>query len=406
MPRRTVRMPFGRYLPPMGVEFVYVEALGGIILLLATVAALLWANVDLRSYAEVWRTDLTLGIGRVSITEDLRHWVNDGLMTIFFFVIGIEVKRELVRGELRDPRTASLPIVAAIGGMIVPAAIFATVNLGGSGARGWGIPMATDLAFAIAVLALLGDRVPRSVSLFLLTLAIVDDIGAIVVIAVFYSHGIAFGWLGGAVFAVLAVVVLQRLGAHSPLLYVLPAVALWVCVLQSGVHATLAGVALGLLTPARPFGGKEPIEGLEHRLHPWSSFLVVPVFAIANAGVVLDSRSLERASSSAVAWGIVAGLVVGKPIGIVGATALARRARLGRLPVDMTMSHVIGVGLVAGVGFTVSLFVAELSFAGPLLADAKVGIVAASLVSVLVGAGTLMAMTRRGPVDGTTPSRQ
>jgi Na+:H+ antiporter, NhaA family len=406
MPRRTVRMPFGRYLPPMGSEFVYVEALGGIVLLIGTVIALVWANADISSYADVWTTNLTLGIGNFSISEDARYWVNDGLMTAFFFVVGLEIKRELVRGELRDPRTASLPIVAAAGGMIAPAVIFSLVNAGGSGAHGWGVPMATDIAFAIAVVAILGDRVPRPVGLFLLTLAIVDDIGAIVVIALFYSDGIALAWLGGAVLTVLVVLAFQRVRVHRAIAYVLPGIVLWVCMFESGVHATLAGVVLGLLTPARPFGGREPIEMLEHRLHPWSSLVVVPLFALANAGILLDSRSLGRAADSAVAWGIVAGLVVGKPLGIVGATALARRIGVGRLPVGVHMGHVVGAGMVAGIGFTVSLFVADLSFTGFVLGDAKIGIVAASVCSAALGATLLARLTRGAHDDTTTPSRE
>jgi NhaA family Na+:H+ antiporter len=257
--------------------------------------------------------------------------------------------------------------------------------------------MATDIAFGVVVLAVLGSRVPPGLKLFLLTLAIVDDIGAILVIALFYSEGIAAEWLLGSVGVVLLILVLQRLGLGRPIVYVVPAVVLWVCTQQSGVHATIAGVTLGLLTPARPFGGRAVIERLEHRFHPWSSLLVIPVFAVANAGVHLDAAALERAATSEITWGVVLGLVVGKPVGIVLATALGVRLRLGRLPDGLSLRHVLGVGCVAGIGFTVSLFVANLSFDGPLLSEAKVGIVAASLVSGTVGSVMLYRMRSPSP---------
>ena len=263
-----------------------------------------------------------MGWGDFAITEDWLHWVNDGLMTVFFFVVGLEIKRELVRGELRDPRTASLPVLAAIGGMVVPALLYVAINAGGPGSRGWAIPMATDIAFAVVVLTVLGTRVPKPLKLFLLTLAIVDDIGAIVVIALFYSKGIAFGWLLGALAVIAFIICMQRLRIGNPIVYVVPAVALWVCTLESGVHATIAGVVLGVLTPARPFGGRDVIENLEGRLHPWSSFLVIPLFALANVGLKLDPAAIEHALTSPIAWGIIVGLVVGKPVGIMLATAL------------------------------------------------------------------------------------
>ncbi len=395
MARRShLRIPVvGRALAPVGSDFVSLEALGGVVLLGATVAALVWANVAGVSYADVWRHDLTIGWGQLAITEDLLHWVNDGLMTVFFFVVGLEIKRELVRGELRDPRTASLPVLAALGGMVIPALLYLAVNAGGAGGRGWAIPMATDIAFAVVVLAVLGARVPKPLKLFLLTLAIVDDIGAIVVIAVFYSEGIAFWWLLGALAAVAFILCMQRFGIGHPMMYVVPAVILWVCTLESGVHATIAGVVLGLLTPARPFGGREVIEQLEGRLHPWSSFLVIPIFALANAGLNLEPAAMEDALTSPIAWGIIVGLVVGKPIGIVLATALGVRLRVGSLPEGLSFRHVVGAGCVAGIGFTVSLFVADLSFGGALLGEAKTGILTASVVSAAVGVAWLLCTT-------------
>ncbi len=395
---RHVRIPvLGRALSPVGSEFVSVEALGGAVLLAATVAAFVWANVASGSYEALWHRHLTVGSGAFTVSEDLRHWVNDGLMTLFFFVVGLEIKREVVCGELRDPRTASLPVLAAFGGMAAPALLYFAVNRGGSGADGWAIPMATDIAFAVVLLTALGSRVPQPLKLFLLTLAIVDDIGAILVIACFYSKDIAPGWLLGAVVVIAVIVTMRRFRLGHPLLYVAPALVLWLCTQQSGVHATIAGVVLGLLTPAHPFGGREVIDGLERRLHPWSSLLVIPVFALANAGVHLDRSALQHAATSRIAWGVVVGLVIGKPLGIVTATVAAARLRLGRLPDGLALRHVVGAGLVAGIGFTVSLFVADLSFQNAALTDAKAGIVAASVTSGAVGAIWLWRIARDRP---------
>jgi len=395
-PREILRR---RVLDPLS-EYVSTEAAGGIALFAATVVALVWANSPLQhAYHELWSHELTLGVGRLSIAEDLEHWVNDGLMAVFFFVVGLEIKRELVCGELRDPKTAALPALAALGGMVVPAGLYAALNASGGGVHGWGIPMATDIAFAVGVLAILGSRVPSSLKLFLLTLAIVDDIGAILVIAVFYSEGIAWAWLGGAVVAVGVIVAMQRLGVRPPLAYVLPALALWVCALESGVHATIAGVVVGVLTPARPFRGRPVIEPLEHRFHPLSSFVIVPLFALANAGVELSGATVRHAAASRVTWGIVVGLVVGKLVGVVGATTLGVRAGIGRMPAGVGRRDVLGAGLLAGIGFTVSLFVAQLAFgngAGP-LDEAKLGILLASLVSGALGAIVLATGRHRTP---------
>jgi len=385
--RGGFRVPrIGKALPPFGDDFVNIEALGGIVLLAAAIGAIVWANVATVSYVSVWNHHIDLSFGPFDLALSRADWVTDGLMTLFFFVVGLEIKREVVRGELRDPRTAALPVVAAIGGMVVPALLFLAVNAGEPTAKGWAIPMATDIAFAVGVLAILGARVARPLKLFLLTLAIVDDIGAILVIAIFYSRGIAFGWLGAAVGAVAVVLLMQQLGIASPFAYVLPALALWLFIDQSGVHATIAGVILGLLTPARPFGGEQVIEPLEHALHPWSSFLVVPLFALANAGVVIDSDTVRRAVQSPIAIGVVVGLLVGKPLGITLATALGTRLGVGRLPEGMGWRQVVGVGAVAGIGFTVALFVDDLSFAGPHFDDAVLGILVGSLVSGIIGA--------------------
>jgi NhaA family Na+:H+ antiporter len=382
MPRPRGR---GRATLSAAAEFLSVETLGGIVLILATLAALIWANASWLSYENVWTTHITIGFGPSAIDESLRHWINDGLMTVFFFVVGLEVKREVVRGELRDPRTASLPIMAAVGGMVIPAVLFATLNQGTSGSDGWAIPMATDIAFAVAILAMLGARVAPGAKLFLLTLAIADDIGAILVIAVFYSDNVSFTWLAAGAGIVVLIIGMQRMRVASPVAYIVPAIVLWVFVFESGIHATITGVVLGLLTPAKPFGDTQVIERLEHRLHPWSSFMIVPLFALANTGILLGPSDVERAAASPITWGIVLGLVVGKPLGIAVATWIGIRTRIGRLPAGVRGVHVAGVGQLAGIGFTVALFVASLSFSGVLLAEAKIGILIASTASAIVG---------------------
>ncbi|MET0147960.1 MAG: Na+/H+ antiporter NhaA [Acidimicrobiales bacterium] len=383
--KHRIRVPGARRLPPLGTEFVHVEVLSGIVLAFATVVALVLANVATVDYEEFWHTSLKVGVGDLAIDETLQHWVNDGLMTLFFFVVGLEIKRELVVGDLRDRQTAALPVAAAVGGMVVPALIFVALNLGGEGIDGWAIPMATDIAFALAVLAIVGSKAPKELKLFLLTLAIVDDIGAIVVIALFYGDGIEPLWLLGAVATVGVIVAMRRASVVRPLWYLLPGVVLWICTFESGVHATIAGVVLGLLTPTGPVAGREVLVDLEARLHPWSSFLVVPVFALANAGVVLDRASLEAAVTGTVAWGVVLGLVVGKPLGIMTASALAVRLRIGVLPAGVALRHLTGLSLIAGIGFTVSLFVADLAFVGELLGEAKVAILAASVLAAAGG---------------------
>jgi NhaA family Na+:H+ antiporter len=280
--------------------------------------------------------------------------------------------------------------------MVLPAVLYATVNAGGAGLDGWAIPMATDIAFALGILALLGPRVPSALKLFLLALAIVDDIGAIVVIAVFYSSGLDGWWLAGAALATIVVAVMSRLGIDHPLAYVVPGVVLWWCLHEGGVEPTLAGVVLGLMTPARPRRGVPVLERLERSLHPLSSFVVVPVFALANAGVVLSGNAIDHALSSRVTIGIVVGLVLGKFVGILGASALAVRARIGSLPDGVAMRHVAGVAVLGGVGFTVSLFITDLAFRGRVVDDAKIGVLAASTCAAVLGMLVLRTLLR-GP---------
>ncbi len=413
-------------------EFLRVETAGSVLLLLAAVVALIWANSPAASsYDTFWHTPIGIDVGSFGIEETLQHWVNDALMVIFFFVVGLEIKYELVSGDLRDPKTAALPIIAAVGGMVVPAAIYALVAGGGEAGRGWGIPMATDIAFAIGVIGLLGPRIPSAARLFLLTLAIVDDIGAIIVIAVFYTDSLRLGWLALA-FALLGLMlVLRKLRVWSVPVYVGIGVVLWFALLQSGVHATLAGVAIGLITPAhallkedvaRTYARRaltdnqlDPdelsrlrfliaesvpmVERLQASLHPMSAYVALPLFALANAGVALGG--FGEALTSPVSMGIVAGLVLGKPLGIVLAAFLAVKLGLGRLPDRTTWSMLVGLGFVAGIGFTVSLFIAGLSFPGAdaLTDDAKVGVLVASVLAAVLGALLLFVSSPRDAGD-------
>ena len=373
-------------------EFVRAEATGGVVLLGAALIALAWANSPFSAgYQRLWATELPLGTGTFGITADLRHWINEGLMALFFFVVGLEIKRELVTGALRDRRAAILPAAAAAGGVVLPALVFAVIAPGGPASAGWGIPMATDVAFAVGVLAVLGDRVPAGARLFLLSIAIVDDLIAIVVITVFYSASLAWFWLAAAVAGLLAVLVLRLLGVTRIWPYALTGLLVWYATYKSGVHATIAGVVLALLTPARPFRGRQVLTTLEHRLHPVSAWFVVPLFALANAGVDLRGGLLTQAAASRLAWAVAIGLLAGKTIGIVTVTLAAVRARLGALPAGVTTSHVWGLSLVAGIGFTVSLFITGLAYQAPGLADqAKVGIFAGSLASGIAGAIVLL----------------
>ena len=382
-----------RAIDPL-TDFLHDEAAGGVALMVATVAALVWANAAGESYGSFWERELTFGVGSLAIREDLQHWVTDGLMAVFFFVVGLEIKRELVTGELRDRRAAALPVLAAVAGAILPAAIFLVLTAGGSGDEGWGIPMATDIAFAVGVLALLGDRISSGVKLFVLTIAIVDDILAISVIALFYSEDLSVVWLLAALGGLVGVVLLRRVGVTAVLAYVPLGVFVWVATHESGVHATIAGVALGLLTPARPIAGRRVLEDIEHRLHPISGFAIVPLFALANAGVALNADTLGDAARSRVAWAIALGLVVGKLFGIAGASLLALRLGLGTLPDGVQPRQVWGAAALGGIGFTVSLFITGLAYTdATTIGLAKVGIFAGSLASGLLGATLLIRTT-------------
>ncbi len=403
-------------------NFLRIEAAGGILLLLATITALVWANSPWSdSYHEILETHISIEIGDlIHLDESVLHWINDALMAIFFFVVGLEIKRELVVGELKDPRAAALPAIAAIGGMLVPAGIYVAFNSGGAGFDGWGIPMATDIAFAVGVVSLLGNRVPSSMKVFLLTLAIVDDIGAIAVIAIFYTDDFSSGWFLVAMAAILLVVLMRVVRIWWTPAYVVVGSFVWLAVFESGIHATIAGVILGLMTPAIPlkseaeerdiddvvrravrgdasapvvrranFELKEQVsvvERLEDTLHPFSSYIIIPIFALANAGVMLSGDTIGDAVTSPVTLGVVFGLVVGKLVGISFATFLAVKSGVASLPRAASWIDVVGLAAIAGIGFTVSLFIAGLAFDDPLIADeARIGILVASTIAAALG---------------------
>ncbi len=395
--RRThVRFPFGRYLHPVGDDFVAVEIASGIVLFFAAAVALIVANVWSSGYSDLWSYHLTVGTGTLSVGYDLRHWVNDGLMTVFFLVVGIEIKRELVEGELRDRRRAALPVFAAVGGMVLPALIFLAWNPTAPANRGWGIAMATDLAFVLAVLAFVAPRVPAGLRLFLVTLAIVDDTVSVAVIALFYSRGLEPSWLLGVLGVLAVLIVLARTRARPQVLYVPVGFAvLWFCTVKAGLTAALVGVAIGLLTPAASRGERHVLRRLEAPLHLAASFVVVPLFALANAGIQLGPDELRAAGTSRVTWGIVVARIVGKTLGITLAVALALRLNVGRLPPSVTRRHILGVATLAGIGFTVALFIADVSYRGSQLADAKVGILASAIAAGIIGSDFLLRRVRR-----------
>lgn len=422
-------------------EFAGRETSGGVLLLACTVMALVWANSPwAHHYTALWHTPFTIGLGSFNLSNELHFWVNDALMSVFFFVVGLEIKRELLAGELASPRQAALPILAALGGVVVPALLYTLFNGNGPGARGWGIPMATDIAFSVGVMALLGDRVPLGLKVFLTALAIVDDIAAVLVIAVFYTANLAWGALGVAALCLLLALTANRLGVRHPLPYALIGAVLWLTVLQSGIHATIAGVLLAFTIPSRtaidqraflgygravldhferaaetePFDilsdieqqsaiealedacekVQPPLHRIEYALHPWVTFVIMPLFALANAGVSL-SGDLGKAVAQPITLGILLGLVLGKPIGVTLASWLAVRLGVASLPENVSWRHIHGAGWLAGIGFTMSLFMTGLAFTNDAhLAAAKLGILIASLCAGIVGSAILMLMPR------------
>ena len=423
---------FDQILTPFE-EFIHQETAGSVVLIACTVVALILANSPLAEpYAHILHTHLTLRIGTWEIDHTLHHWINDGLMALFFFVVGLEIKREVLVGDLSNVRAAIVPILAAAGGMIFPAVVYALFNFGGEGARGWGVPMATDIAFAVGVMALLGDRIPKTLLSFLVALAIVDDLGAVAVIALFYTEQINTGplLLAGGLIGIL--IVFNLTGIRKPLPYFLVGLLLWVAMLESGVHATIAGILAAWTIPARPkydpgrFSKRvhelikrfdrystgtstlidnenqravvrtlekgvrnveSPLQRLEHAMHTPVSFFIVPVFALTNAGVPIDLASLGTVLTQPVSLGIIFGLFIGKLVGIATVSIAAVRLGLGQLPQGCRAVHMVGVGLLAGIGFTMSVFIAELAFKdqSALLNNAKTGILFASLIAGVGG---------------------
>ncbi|MBW7906950.1 MAG: Na+/H+ antiporter NhaA [Phycisphaerae bacterium] len=439
--------PIERLLAPVQ-RFLRVEASSGIVLVACTVLALLLANSPLGDEMEaLWHLSCQIGIGQWVLAKDLHHVVNDGLMAIFFFVVGLEIKREMVAGELRNPRHAALPIVAALGGMLIPAALFVLLawllHLPATIHRGWAIPMATDIAFVVGVLALFGSRVPFSLKIMLLSLAIVDDLGAVLIIAFVFTEQISWAALALAAAGFGLTYGLNRVGVRNVPVYVLVGAGIWLAVLKSGVHPTVAGVMLGLLTPAsawignatltevvedlmrrlrggRGEGGRRdagghsdddelhsaldrarlamresvsPLNRLEHGLHPWVAFVIMPVFALANAGVEINVSS----ATDPLAYAIAAGLLIGKPLGIVGFSYLAVKAGFAQLPTGTSWLMLIGGGCLAGIGFTMAIFLATLSLPANEIDAGKIGILGGSLLSTVAGAAILLFATRGRP---------
>lgn len=413
-------------------EFIHTQGVSSAFLLIAAIAALIWANSPWRaSYYHLALVNLSVSGLRLPIDE----WINEAMMAVFFFLMGMEIKKEIVHGELSDIRRASLPVFAALGGMITPALIYAAFNHGLTSAHGWGIPMATDIAFSLGVLAMV-KGVPQELKVFLLTLAIADDIGAIVVIAVFYTSALHWNYLLLAVLLVALVLLCRKVGVGQPIIYTLLGIGVWIAVLRSGVHPTIAGVVLGLLMSAasplslsqfgrlgsetmedlrdaeragdtarteRALGAMEylllhtesPIDRLTRRLNPWVAFVVLPLFALANAGVTFSAATARPLLNSAVTWGIVVGLVVGKPVGIISASWITSRLGISRLPQNTGWAQFAAVSVLAGIGFTVSLFIGGLSFANPAQSDsARVAVLAASLIA---GGSGYILLRRAGP---------
>lgn len=419
----TSDQPRVRLLSPLR-DFLHAEAAGAVLLAVGALAALVWANSPWSgSYDSLWSSRVALDVAGFSLDLDLQHWVNDGLMTLFFLVVGLEIKRELTNGHLAERRAAMLPALAAVGGMVVPALVYLVVA-GSVAPRGWAVPVATDIALAVGVLSVAGSRVPAAMRAFLLGLAIVDDIGAIVIIAAFYSTGVMFGWLGVSLCGVASAIVLRRMGVQSIAVYVLIGAVIWLGLYEGGVHPTLAGVMMGLLAPSAPMPRTDLIDGdevpdvsalesalsartraretvsvvewLEHHLHPWTSLAIVPLFALANSGIHISSDALASAVGSRITWGVFLGLVVGKPLGILLATKIATGTRVADAPQGSTTRQVFGVGSAAGIGFTVAIFITKLAFTDPAQqVDAKIAILMASILSAVVSAAVFLAGVRR-----------
>lgn len=369
-------------------QFLRMEASGGIVLIAAAVVALILANTSLSGiYLEFLNSPVSLSIGSIGLNKPLLLWINDGLMAIFFLMVGLEVKRELLEGALSSREQALFPAIAALGGMLAPALIYLSFNGGDEIARqGWAIPAATDIAFALGVMALLGSRVPTSLKVFLLALAIIDDLGAIVIIAVFFSHDASVTALVLSALSILALAWLNWRGVTKLTPYVVLGIFLWVCILQSGIHATLAGVILGFLIPLKT-EGKSPARRVEHGIHPWVAWLILPLFAFANAGVSLQGVT-EGGLLSLLPMGIAAGLLFGKPIGIMLFCWVSMKLKITRLPPGISFKHIAAVSVLCGIGFTMSIFLASLAFGNEnasMMVYAKIGILLGSVLSAVIG---------------------
>jgi NhaA family Na+:H+ antiporter len=430
---RLPKAPIDHVVNPVS-RVLQIESASGIVLLLFTLAALLIANSSAAEWFEsIWETEVGFLIGNFEMHHSIRHWINDGLMVVFFFFVGLEVKHELVLGELRDLRAAALPIAAALGGMIIPALLYLSIEWNQPGARGWGIPMATDIAFVVGCLAVLGSRVPHSARVLLLSLAIADDIGAILVIAIGYTAELNLVALGWGILGIGLVVLLAKLGVRSILLYVIIGVGIWGGTHESGIHATIAGVILGLLTPVSAWVNhsmlaqfvqeisdqmqhdswhheherqallrsvekavretNSPLVRLESSLRPWVNFVIMPLFALANAGVAIKFEAFR----DPIALAVSLGLVLGKPLGIVTFSWLAIRAGLAKRPADISWNVLIASGVLAGIGFTMSLFIAGLALDHAQLDAAKIGVLAGSGISAILGMLLLVWFLPRNP---------
>jgi Na+:H+ antiporter, NhaA family len=442
MPARKRTPPVERLIRPFQ-EFAHQASSGGILLLICSLVALGWANSPLApSYFHLWQTPVEMRFGQwLDLDKPLLLWINDGLMAMFFFLVGMEIKRELLVGELSSWRQALLPIVAALGGMVAPALIFFMLNAGTPEIRGWGIPMATDIAFSLGVLALLGTRAPLALKVFLSAFAIIDDLGAVLVIALFYTDDLNITALFYALLAFGGMLLANRLGVRNTLVYFLIGCVMWYFMLKSGVHATIAGVLGAFAIPVRQRIAPEeyvacvrdylrqfevphrkptiilnplqqsaveaieraservqsPLQRLEHILHPWVAFLILPLFALANAGVSLLGEQAPMDWGSRVLWGVALGLLLGKPIGILLASWLTVQLKFARLPSGVSWRHILGVGFLGGIGFTMSLFIAQLAYTAPTLNLAKIGILVGSLLAGIIGFLLLRLFTQPQP---------
>lgn len=373
-------------------DFFNSEKIGGIILLVCTILSLIIANSAFGdTYTHFWHSYVDLSFASINLNYSVEHWINDGLMTIFFLLVGLEIERELYKGELAQIKNAILPVGAAVGGMIIPAGIYFLIAYNSPDKSGFGIPMATDIAFALGMLALAGSRVPTSLKIFLTALAIIDDLGAILVIAIFYNTGITWGYLAASLGIFTALMVMNKAGIKNLLFYLLPGILMWYCMLQSGVHATITGVLLAFAVPFSKNDDTNPSYLLQHALHKPVAFIILPIFALANTGILLTSGWPSEILSSANNLGIICGLVFGKPLGILIFCAAMIKLKIARLPDRVQWRHLLGAGVLAGIGFTMSIFISNLAFTDAAdIQYSKIAVLVASLIATLIGLTILL----------------